>query len=362
MNKIKVFLSKDSRKIEYSVVIGRNLLEIISELYNFSSYSNVFIILDQNIVALKEKLIGTLPKEHFFFTLKSGEIEKKIKTIENIWTSMQKANIDRNSIVINIGGGVLTDLGGFAASTYMRGLPFINIPTTLLSQVDASVGGKTGINFAKIKNLIGTFNQPEMVIIDTETLVSLPQREFLSGFAEIIKHGLIKSRDYFNRVTSKKPLDFDNNELLDVISKSIQIKADIVKSDPDEKNLRKTLNFGHTVGHAIEALSYSANMPLLHGEAISVGMIAEAKISQLAGLLTAAQFVEIKNALISADLPIEVSGYDREAVYEKMKFDKKNSNSKINFTLLNGIGNAVINQNVSAKVLNEALESVLIVK
>lgn len=356
MKKI-VFSSSNTTPMEkYEIVIGSNLVEKISDYIDLKNYSKVFVITDDHIKPLfYNKLVGalTIPTEHI--SLPSGEKEKNIESIQKIWEAMHKAQCDRKSLVINLGGGVVGDMGGFAASTYMRGIDFINIPTTLLAQVDASVGGKTGINFSGIKNLIGTFDQPKAVIIDTQTLKTLPKREFLSGFAEIIKHGLIKDEEYFRQVTSKHPLEFTNNEMEDIIAKSCQIKADIVQADIQESDARKLLNFGHTIGHAIEALSLDTPTPLHHGEAISIGMFAEAKISQLVNELSIEDLNTIKTSLINAGLPVSVTQFDFNQVLTKMKSDKKTEKEIINFTLVESLGKAVCNQKVSEEIIESSL-------
>ena len=286
--------------------------------------------------------------------LPSGDNQKNIENAQKIWAALLDFGCDRKSLVINIGGGAIGDLGGFAASTYMRGIDFLQIPTTLLAQVDASVGGKVGINFAAVKNLISSFQQPIAVIVDSDILSTLPQREFISGFAEIIKHGLIADKKYFQSVTSKKPQEFSQDELIDIISRSIQIKADIVSQDEKEKNTRKLLNFGHTIGHAIEAISQEMEKPLLHGEAISIGMIAEGKISKILGLLSDKEYTILEQSLIKAGLPTTLSSPVNN-VLEKIKSDKKNVKGETKFTLLENIGKAVINKSVDESTIRKAL-------
>jgi 3-dehydroquinate synthase len=270
---------------------------------------------------------------------------------------MHSAGCDKQSLVVNLGGGVIGDMGGFAASTYMRGVDYLNIPTTLLAQVDASIGGKTGIDFAGIKNLIGTFHQPVAVVIDTQTLATLPKREFLSGFAEIIKHGLIRDKKYYQEVTKKHPLKLSQDELVDIIARSCKIKAEIVESDPRESAYRKLLNFGHTIGHAIESLSLESCAPFLHGEAVSIGMLVEAKISQLDGMLSLPELQRIHQGLIKTDLPVYLTNIEIAKILKKVQSDKKNEKGKVNFTLLQKIGKAVYNQNVSENVIIEAINT-----
>lgn len=353
-----ILTRSNNKQKDCTIYIGRNLLGKIGSIYDLSVYSKIFIITDQNIAPLFLKKIENLPIEIVSIVLPSGEKEKHIKTIQKIWNAMRNAQCDRKSLVINLGGGVICDMGGFAASTYMRGIDFINIPTTLLAQVDASIGGKTGINFSGIKNLIGTFNQPVGVVIDTQTLTTLPKRELLSGYAEIIKHGLIKNKTYFEKVTAKHPLKFTQDEMIDIIAESCKIKADIVQNDKTENNTRKLLNFGHTIGHAIEALSLDTSTPLLHGEAISIGMLVEAKISYHLNLLSLSDLQKIKQALLNAELPVSVN-VRKDEILEKIKLDKKNERGRVNFTLLNGIGTALYNQYVHEDVIIKSLENIL---
>src|SRR3990167_9384739 len=262
--------------------IGKNLLEKINQLFDFSQFSKIAVLTDQNIPKLLiNKIEKSLNKEIIKIVIPAGEKEKNIETVKKIWEIMFQNGFDRRSLLINLGGGVVCDMGGFAAATFMRGIDFLNIPTTLLAQVDASVGGKTGIDFQGIKNGIGVFKDPVGVVIDVDTLKTLPKRELISAFGEIIKHGVISGREYFDFITSKKPGEFSQKELIKIIKQSIKIKSNIVKKDPKEKDLRKVLNFGHTIGHAVESLSWKTDRPLLHGEAVAIGMIAESNLACL---------------------------------------------------------------------------------
>lgn len=341
---------------QYPIFIGNNLIKHIADHIEIQKYSRIFVITDEIIAPLLlKKLLQALPENTHAITLPAGEKAKNIETVQIIWKAMKDANLDRKSLVINLGGGVIGDMGGFAAATYMRGTNFLQIPTTLLSQIDASVGGKTGVDFAEIKNFIGLFQQPVAVVIDTGTLQTLPRREFISGFSEIIKHGLITDAVYFEKVTSKRPEEFSQDELTDIIARSCEIKKEIVEQDEKESGIRKLVNFGHTIGHAIESLSLETEHPLLHGEAISIGMVAEAKISQLENLISEEDVTTIKNALENAGLPTKTKITDKEKIKNKMQSDKKNVGGKINFTLLTRIGKAEINQTVSDETIEQTL-------
>ncbi|OGK21316.1 3-dehydroquinate synthase [Candidatus Roizmanbacteria bacterium RIFCSPHIGHO2_02_FULL_37_13b] len=359
MKKVTVRFTNNSKKRFYQIFIDSGLIKKITSIINVNSYSKIFVITDHNVKKLyHDKILSSLPNKVITIVLPSGEKEKNIVNIQKIWAAMHAAQCDRKSLIINLGGGVISDMGGFAASTFMRGVNFINIPTTLLSQVDASVGGKTGIDFDGIKNLIGTFNQPQAVIADIQTLTTLPKREFLSGFAEIIKHGLIRDKKYFEKITSKSPFEFTQDEIKDIILKSCHIKADIIKNDETENNSRRILNFGHTIGHAIESHCLETSLPLLHGEAISIGMLAEAEISHYMNLLTVSDLKLIRKVLINAELPVFASGLQTEKIIKTINSDKKTEKGIVNFTLLSGIGNALFNQHVPIDLISKVIESI----
>jgi 3-dehydroquinate synthase len=341
----------------YDIVIGAGLLAKISDFVDFSAYSKAAIITDTNIAKYHlPSLQKNIPIQNITITLPHGEKNKTIENTEEIWKQLQNAQFDRKSLVLNLGGGVIGDIGGFAASTYMRGVDFVNIPTTVLAQVDESVGGKTGIDFAGIKNLIGTFEQPKAVIIDVETLTSLPEREFVSGFAEIIKHGFIADKNYFHMVTAKPPREFSRDELIAIIAGSCEIKKQIVENDLTEKGIRKLLNFGHTIGHAIESISLETKTPLLHGEAISIGLTAEAKISQLKQYISEEDVATIIRALHAAGLPTGIKNVTAGDILGKIKSDKKNVSGKVYWTLLSEIGKAVFDEEVEGPFVAQAID------
>ena len=356
----KLTINLPASNHSYPILIGNHLIEKMATLFDLSNYSKLFVITDKTVEPLfLEKLIKNLPETPAYISVASGEKAKHIETVQNIWKVMYEAGVDRKSLIINLGGGVIGDMGGFAASTYMRGPDFINIPTTLLSQVDESVGGKTGINFVGIKNLIGVFNQPAGVVIDIQTLKTLPKREFLASFVEIIKHGLIYDKAYFDFVTSKKPLNFTDDELIQIIKRSCEIKAVFVHSDEKETTgKRKILNQGHTIGHAIEAIKLETDHPLFHGEAVAIGIVAEAEIAKEIGLLSEDEVRTIKQALQKAGVPITTSGISMKEMFKKMQADKKNEFGKINFSLLQGIGNAVYDQEVDDKTIQKAIATI----
>lgn len=355
MKKVSVTI-KPAAQTSYDIVVGKNILQEISSHFDFSKYTRTVIVTDEHANHWQPVLSENLPLDHTTLILPPGEIEKNIDSLQKIWHHLKETKCDRKSLVINLGGGVIGDMGGFAASTYMRGIDFINIPTTLLSQVDASVGGKTSIDFEGLKNFIGTFTQPKAVIIDVKTLTTLPERQLVAGFAEVIKHGLIADERYFKFVTSKKPSEFSSDELIEIISGSNEIKKHIVEEDTLEKGLRKLVNFGHTIGHAIESLRLETDHPLLHGEAVSLGIVAEARLSQLKAMISEDDLKLIKEKLNQAGLPTHVERQSLEKVLEKMSQDKKNTGGEIKWTLLARIGKAVFDQSATAEQIEKALE------
>jgi 3-dehydroquinate synthase len=285
----------------------------------------------------------------------AGENNKKIESVAKIWEFLSKNGGDRKSLLINIGGGMLTDLAGFAATTFKRGVDFLNIPTTLLSQVDASVGGKTGINFAGFKNEIGTFKEPVAVIINTNFLKTIDKENFISGFAEMIKHGLIYSPEHLADLEKFDIDNIDYEHLQKVISDSVNVKAYFVSNDPTEQNIRKALNFGHTIGHAFESYAMQKNSPIQHGFAVAYGMIAELYLSVKKCSFPINEFENLTNWLLKLYGKFEISEKDFDSLYELMTHDKKNEAGRINFTLLSDIGKIEINQDCERELIYESL-------
>lgn len=359
MKKITVTFS-DTQKERYDIIIGNNLLHKLSEIISFAPYSNVFVLTDKNVAPLFLPLVlSSIPIKKTSYIVPAGAKTKNMKNVEEIWHAMHTARCDRKSLVIILGGGVLADMGGFAASTYMRGLDYMHIPTTLLAQVDASIGGKTGVDFDGIKNLVGSSTQPVSVLIDTQTLSSLPKRELLSGLSEVVKYGLTTDKKFFEKVTSKHFLEFTRQELLAILTKACKIKVSVITKTTSDQGNREVLNFGHTVGQALEAASFDSDTPLLHGEAVSIGMMAEAKLSQLMGYISEEDVCLIQKSLDKMWLPTIVSDVNIEKVMGKMLSDKKNAKGKICFILLDSIGKAHYNERVPKRLVTEALLSVV---
>lgn len=288
--------------------------------------------------------------------IKGGETNKSIRSVEEVWEFMSKNGADRKSLLINIGGGMLTDLGGFVASTFKRGMSFVNIPTTLLAQVDASLGGKTGINFNGLKNEIGVFNEPDAVIINTNFLKTIDQENFLSGYAEMLKHGLIKNPEHWEELMAYSLEDIDYELLQEIIAHSVAVKDWHVKNDLTEKNIRKALNFGHTVGHAFESYALHTGRPILHGFAVVYGMLVELYLSVKMCGFDQSKVEEISQWMFRHYGKFEIEATDYPELYELMTHDKKNEGNRINFTLISKIGQVEINQDCSKELILEALD------
>ncbi|MEJ6979368.1 3-dehydroquinate synthase [Pedobacter sp. P351] len=339
----------------YSVFFDNKLSDLKSFL-DTSSYSKVFFLTDLNTSEHCMPVIGKyLPhlENYDIIEVDPGEENKNIDYCIGVWRMLLDFGADRNSLLINLGGGVVTDMGGFAASTFKRGIDFVQIPTTLLSQVDASVGGKTGIDLGSVKNIIGTFTQPKAVFICREFLNTLDKRQMVSGFAEIVKHGLIADKSYFEKI---KVADLTNLSE-EIIYHSVEIKNQVVTTDPFEKGLRKTLNFGHTIGHAIETYSLKTDKkPLLHGEAIAIGMICEGYLSHKYNALSGEELNELITFIRAVFPDYSFSKVIYEEVIEYMKNDKKNLQGQIGFALLSEIGKCNFNIYLKEEQIIESLD------
>jgi 3-dehydroquinate synthase len=318
------------------------------------SYTKIQVIVDENTFKYCYSTIKPFLGKHNLVKIKSGEAEKTLDTCQKIWQAMTDNELDRHSLVINLGGGVIGDMGGFCASTYKRGIDFIQIPTTLLSQVDASVGGKLGIDFQGLKNHIGVFQIPNTVLIDDVFLKTLPYSELRSGFAEIIKHCLIMDGKKWDEIRRK---DFEEQDFKDLIAHSANIKQHVVEADPTEKGLRKILNFGHTLGHAIE--TYFLGKPklhLLHGEAIAAGMICEAFLSFKRGMIDQKTLENIEEFIFSVYGKATITASDIEPIIALTAQDKKNKGKEVRFSLLEGAGKCGYDISVSKAEMKKSLE------
>lgn len=343
----------------HEVVFGRHCLAELAEELSAEAYRDVklFILVDENtskhcLTNLITKVPATANAE--VIEIEAGEEFKSIEVASRLWEVLSELGADRSSLLLNLGGGVVTDMGGFVAGTFKRGIRFFNLPTSLLAQVDASVGGKTGINHSKLKNEVGLFNNPLAVYVDPEFLLTLPKNQVLSGFAEMIKHALIFSPGYWKELKQVSLLDLSS--LDDAIYRSIRIKNEIASSDPYESGRRKILNFGHTVGHALESFSQESDVKsLLHGEAVAIGMVCEAFISHKTSGLSEDELQEITSFIFSLFPKRDLEAYTYHRIIELIRHDKKNRNEKINFSLLTEIGDAVYDVEVRADLIVESL-------
>ncbi len=343
----------------YSIHFNSTCYSELNAYLKKSDFSKIFVFVDTNThkYCLSNFLsqIAT-QKEIEIIEIEAGEINKTIDTCVGVWNTLSDLNADRKSLMINLGGGVVTDLGGFVASTFKRGIKYINVPTTLLSMVDASIGGKTGVDLKALKNQIGVINFSEMVLIDTSFLDTLPQNEMRSGLAEMLKHGLIHDQKYWDKMSNLS--QFSRSDLDMLIYESVLIKKDIVEQDPNENGLRKTLNFGHTLGHAIESyfLSNQDKTTLLHGEAIAIGMVLACYISNKQEGFPKNKLDSIKSTILNMYDRVTFLKSDYQPIIELLKYDKKNTHGDINFVLLNDIGKTKINCIVDNNIILEAFK------
>ena len=340
---------------DYFIFFENKTYENLNNFIEKSNYSSLFLLCDENSNALcVPKVLSEIATDLKIeiIEIEAGEALKNISTCQEVWSILTDYGADRKSLIINIGGGVITDLGGFVAATFKRGIDFINIPTTLLGMVDASIGGKNGVDLGNLKNQIGTITNPKMVLIDPTFLETLPKNQLLSGYAEILKHGLIFDKKYWDNC---KNFDFDNLEIISkLIHRSIEIKNEIVNQDPTENGIRKALNFGHTLGHAIESYFLESENMLLHGEAIAIGMILETYLSKEKKLVSDLEYQEIKNIIKSKFKTIYFEDYQIAALLDLLIHDKKNEYGKVQFVLLESIGKVILNQNCDTATMYEA--------
>ncbi|MCX6926534.1 MAG: 3-dehydroquinate synthase [Verrucomicrobia bacterium] len=358
MGIVKVPLSNRS----YNIKIGTGLLDQLGvECARLGLGSRCAIISDTNVAPRFGKAAQkALAKAGFtgaLITIPAGETAKSLKTVESCYNQLAELRLERKSFIVALGGGVVGDLAGFVAATYLRGLAFVQVPTTLLAQVDSSVGGKVGLNLKAGKNLVGAFYQPRLVLCDLDTLTSLPMREYCAGLAEVIKYGIIYDARLFERLERDLPklLLRDSHTLAAVIARCCQIKADVVRQDETEGGLRAILNFGHTIGHALEAISHYGKY--LHGEAIAIGQVAAAGLSmQIAGL-PASEVDRIQNIFQRAGLPtrVKLTVPQRQKLLTAMQLDKKVSGGEVKFVLARRIGAVEFGHQVPLSMIERTL-------
>lgn len=343
----------DSKPVSY--VIGKGALEYSKRLVE--NYPRIIILVDENVEhhclpVFRERL----PELEIsgVICIKSGEKNKTVEQAMVIWDKLTRLNVDRDSILVNLGGGVISDIGGFAASTFKRGMDFINYPTTLLGMVDAAIGGKTGVDFDSLKNQIGLFSDPVSVVVDPVFLKTLEEKQWQSGFAEILKYGLVMDRDLWNILVGKNFKEIDDWEK--VIYRAARDKIDIVRHDFEEKGVRKNLNFGHTIGHALESYFLHAGEAVTHGQAIAAGMICEARISNKIYDLEDEQLLELISMFDLNFDRLPLSDSQIPEILELMRQDKKVRKGKLSFSLLKKIGKALHNFEVPADLIADSLK------
>lgn len=360
MEKVKVELGKDS----YDIFIGEKILNGVGKFIAESDFTQkVLIVTDTNVEKFLDKLTDSLTAHEINFdvaVIPPGEPSKNLREVEKIYTQAIEFGLDRKSPIIAFGGGVVGDLAGFVAATYMRGVPLIQVPTTLMSQVDSSVGGKTAVNHELGKNLIGAFHQPKAVFIDLDTLKTLPDREIKSGLGEVIKYGIISDAKFFEYIEHNvnKILNRDKEVLAQIIKRSCEIKAEVVSADEKENGLRRILNFGHTIAHAVETVTNYEKYR--HGEALAVGMVGAALISFSLGKIIFNDAARLKNLLDALEMFSYCQGYckgcDVDEMYLVTSRDKKTIGGKVNWVLMKNFGEVEINDNVSENEIKKALK------
>ena len=340
--------------MDNSVIIGAGALPALAEFLARPAVSRVFVLVDSNTARQCLPLLEThLPAAYHLIEIPAGEEYKTLASCDIAWGQLTEQRADRHAVLVNLGGGVVTDLGGFAAALYKRGIRFAQVPTTLLAQVDASVGGKTGVDFQGYKNQLGVFQAPAGVFIEPQFLQTLDPRQFKSGYAEVLKHWLIADADAFDQ---NRRLGWLTDDWTPIIRESVALKQRIVVQDPLEAGPRKLLNFGHTVGHALESfLLTQPGREALHGEAVAAGLVCESWLSVQRGLLSTDELDKIETFVFSVFDKLSFLSLETEAIAEFALQDKKNTGATINCTLLNGIGNGVFDQPVTLAEIAESL-------
>lgn len=320
------------------------------------------IVTDSNVGSLYGKKIAEelkkICKAVVTFTFPAGEASKNLDTIKELYTFLIENHFDRTDMLVALGGGVVGDMTGFAAATYLRGIDFIQIPTSLLAQVDSSIGGKTGVDFDHYKNMVGAFKMPRLVYINIHCLTTLDDKQFFNGFAESMKHGLIKDASYYEWMISNmyEITERDIDVLEELVFRSCEIKKSVVEKDPTEKGDRALLNFGHTIGHAIEK---NKNFKMLHGECVALGCVAAAYISWKRELLSMEEYYEVRDMFVPFGLPISIDDIDAQEILEITKSDKKMVNGQIKFILLKKIGKAIIDTTVTEEEIIAGIEEII---
>lgn len=348
----------------YNIVIENDFSKLAENVTKLEiSGRKLAVITDSNVGPIYADKVAQCLKETgnniFVYTFEAGEKNKNLNTVQDVYEFLIKNKFDRKDMLVALGGGVVGDLTGFAAATYLRGIDFIQVPTSLLAQVDSSIGGKTGVDFRAYKNMVGAFHQPRLVYMNTSTLSSLNTRLFNSGFGEILKHGLIKDASYFQWLKDniEKIASLDSGYLEEMIYRSCEIKRKVVENDPTEKGERAQLNFGHTLGHAIEK---QMNFELYHGECVVLGMIAALNICVEKGTITKEEYDDIYNTFKAYNFPMTVDKTTIDEVIAASKNDKKMDGNKVKFILLKKVGEAYIDMTVDDNTMRRSLKNVVI--
>ena len=360
----KILPVSTNDKFAYNIMICHNFENLIENIITIKSEKSrkICIVTDENVEKLYAETIRGILSDYYsevlIYAVPAGEQFKNLETVSRLYEYLINAHFDRKDLLAALGGGVVGDMTGFVAATYLRGIDFVQIPTTLLSQVDSSVGGKTGVDFLHYKNMVGAFYMPKLVYINTEVLGSLPKEQFASGMAEVIKYGLIQRADFFGQLSEEKEAirAMQPEVLADIIYTSCACKREVVEEDPTEQGIRAILNFGHTAGHAIEKMS---DFSLFHGQCVAIGMVAAALLSQKRGYLSEEEVRRIRELIADYDLPVSASGMSVEEVLMATKSDKKMSGGHIRFILLKEIGKAVIDEQVTDEELREVIGEVV---
>lgn len=342
------------QNIIFTNEVSRAITTVLAE----KQFNKLFIVTDTNSC---EKVLPRIADNKYvseasILTIEPGDVNKNLDSLSVVWRGLEAGGGTRQSLVINLGGGVVTDLGGFAAATYKRGIPFINIPTTLLSAVDAAVGGKTGVNFNGLKNEIGVFCEATDVIISTVFFDTLPAEELKSGYAEMLKHGLLKSDEAFQLLMKHDLESGDKEQLLSLLKESVEVKAEIVKQDPTEQNIRRALNLGHTAGHAFESLAMQRNQPIPHGYAVAYGLVIDAILSHFECGFDSALVHRLADYVLYNYDAFYITCDDYDALLTLMKHDKKSRGGEINCTLLGAPGDICIDCVIPDETMKEALD------
>jgi len=344
--------------MKHKIIISKNLSEAITMEVSLCEHDKIFIIADDTTAVKCLPMIKDITAINGaeLISIRPTDSHKDLDALASVWKSLSDKHATRHSCVINLGGGMVTDLGGFAASTFKRGMNFINIPTTLLAMVDASVGGKTGINFNGLKNEIGVFNNSNAVIIDTDFLKTLDKENLCSGYAEMLKHGLISDRTMWSELLAFDILNPNFKQLQEMVANSIKVKERIVEEDPHEAGIRKALNLGHTIGHAFESFALGHNHSILHGYAVAFGLVCELYLSCVKTGFPADVMRQTVSYIKETYGNFTFTCDDYDELIELMKHDKKNTAGVINFTLLGGIGDIKLNQTATKQEICEAFD------